>query len=154
MKSIRQSIYFVTIALILSCIYSCHPTYYYKITDISDPTHPCFSISRSRVFPWAPGMGNIVSIDEVDSKGKLIKRVWAIDRFDCNKNRIKKLCYGTVPSGYKELSKSIPIEMNKYYSIYSSPGATWSYFKISRREDDINVEVYKASEFFKKIVNN
>ena len=147
MKTFRQYIYPALLIIVLLFISSCHPKYYVKITDISDPSHPCFSISQSRVFPWAAGMGHYLAISEVDSKGNGIKSVW---RIECYKNvNIKSVCYGKVPDGYKELIRSSPLEMNKYYMIYTG-GDRWFYFKISRNKGDITARLYTSAEFHKK----
>lgn len=138
------------VTFILLFINSCHPTYHIKITDVSDPSYPCFSISQSRLSPWAKGMWGSLEISEVDSKGNRVKPVWSIEPYQCDLN-IKKLCYGKCPVGYKELIKPIPIEMDKFYFINLSYGV---YFKIFRNKHDIKVLVYSMSEFYKKVVNN
>lgn len=147
MKTFRQYIYPAILIIALLFISSCHPKYYVKITDISDPSHPCFSISQSRVFPWAAGMGHYLVISEVDSKGNRIKEVWGIERYKSIK--IKRLCYGAVPDGYKEFMRSSPLEMNKYYEIYTGSDI-WFYFKINRAKGDISARLYTIAEFRKK----
>ena len=149
MQRTRRRLYFVLIVIVLLFLFSCHPTFYIKITDISDPSHPCFSISQSKVFPWAKGMWNTLEISEVDDKGNRIQPIWIIEPYQ--NVDIKKLCYGKVPAGYKELIKPIPIELDKFYLFY--PSSMGAYFKISQNKDDIKVQIYTMSEFYEKIVN-
>lgn len=143
----RRLIIFV---VLIFQLYSCHPTFYIEITDISDPSHPCFSISQSKVFPWAPGMWNMLDIQEVDKKGNHIRPVWRIEPVE--NVDIKKLCYGKVPPGYKEIVTAIPLELNKFYFFY--PGDMGGYFRIIRENDEIKAEIYTGSEFNDKIVNS
>ena len=147
MKILKQTIYSATIITAFLFILSCHPKYYVRITDITDPSHPCFSISQSRILLLGPGIGHHLDITEVDSKGNRIKPVWTIQRYQNVK--VRKLCYGAVPPGYEETVRSIPIEMNKYYKIYPG-GVRWFYFKISGNKNDTQVEFYTIEEFRKK----
>ena len=103
----------ILIVILIFQLYSCHPTFYVKITDISDPSYPCFSISQSKVFPWASGIGNMLDIQEVDRKGKYIKPVWIIE--PVQNVDVKSLCYGKAPQGYKEIIKAVLLELNKFY---------------------------------------
>ena len=128
--------------------YSCHPTYYIKITDISDPSRPCFSISQGKFLPWAEGMWNTLIVQEVDHKGNLIRPVWIIVPFQ-NVN-VKNLCYGKAPEGYKEKIKAIPLELDKFYLFY--PSGMGCYFRIVRKNEEMKAEIYTAPEFYHKVV--
>jgi hypothetical protein len=141
-------LWFIVIVILVFQLYSCHPTFYIKITDISDPSHPCFSVSQSKFLLWSKGMWNTLDISEVDKKGNRIRPVWIIEPVE-NVN-IKNLCYGKIPDGYKEVIKAIPLELNKFYLFY--PMGMGSYFRITRKKSEIKAEVYTRTEFYNKFV--
>ena len=146
--TMTKKLWFILNIVLVFQLYSCHPTFYIKITDISNPSHPCFSISQSRVFPWARGMGNVLEIQEVDRKGKYIQAVWVIE--PVQNVDVKKLCYGKAPAGYKEIIKAIPLNLDKFYLFY--PGGMGCYFIFVRENNEIKAKIYTRSEFYDKIV--
>jgi hypothetical protein len=107
----------ITIVMPLTSILSgCQQEWNFTITDLSNPSHPHFCISRSRAFKCTEAYGvsfSRLSIWESNKQGEYIKQVWGVEAV--GNSKISKLIYGVVPKGYKETIEAIPIEIGKIY---------------------------------------
>ncbi|MHC1727504.1 MAG: hypothetical protein AB9866_16135 [Syntrophobacteraceae bacterium] len=85
------------------------------MTDVSDPTHPRFCISHSRGCRGKGISPPVFVVQEVDIKGVYLRNMWALE-FERDV-LLKEIIYGTLPDGYREKMKAIPLQVNRFYSI-------------------------------------
>lgn len=142
-RRMRRTILLLTAGFYVFLSSGCHATYYIRVTDLTDPSHPCFVVSQGRFLPWAPGMWNYLDVSEVDRTGKQIRTMWSIQ--PVAKANVKALCYGKTPAGYKETSPAIPLELNKFYLFY--PGGYGAYIMLSSVEGQTRARIYSPSQY-------
>lgn len=144
-KSLALLILLSTILLL-----GCPQQWYFSITDLSDPSHPHFCISRSKVFKCTKAYGvsfQNFGIWESNKNGEYFKMVWGIEAV--SNTEINKLIYGVTPEGYKETMKAIPIEIGKIYIMDNL-----RYFRLIKDEEAIKAEIYSYKEFVNKYRGN
>ena len=132
---------FLLVFLSLLILSGCPRTWYFTITDVTDPKYPHFCVSRSKIFKNL-GLGfSVFDIYEVNEKGERIRDVWEIrPKEDVTLNM---LIYGTPPKGFKQVMKPIPLEIGKFYAVHGT-----YFFRLNQIGNDVEPEIYDHKQLF------
>jgi hypothetical protein len=116
------------------------------VTDVTNPSYPSFRISRSRIFT-GQGVGfSIFDIDEVNERNDTLKEMWVL--LPAENAVINHVVYGAAPTGYKELSPAVPLELGKLYRVHGE-----FFLRLIEIDGSITSEVYSHSEFYEKFAS-
>ena len=135
----------VALVVLLGCPQKMHLT----VTDVSESLSPKFCISERRGCQ-GDGIGMpMFSVAEVDDDGRwtnengVIKPMWAIEVTENVK--LRNVQYGQLPEGWKEISPSVPLELDTWYT------AAEHYFRFHEDGGHVESEVLSHSQFWEQM---